>query len=1185
MKQPLSGRLFLAATAMLVLFLLITAQKPEIKRESSYLSRLLGGKPVRTLLNVNNISSWHYYNGMSGINPDGNSGVLYPRGTAGVIYIDGLLWGGYVHDNHPGWPALRVGGQTYRVGTAPGWIVAPGDSINPPQAIAPDNPRARIYRIRSDWQTLSDEELRRDAMELYSGHPEIGSEEIEAVRTQYETDWNEWPVDLGAPFYDLNGNGVYEPSLGEEPGLFNADQVIWFVCNDLDSLQTYDLYGSPPMGFELQITIWGYKSGGPLGQTNFRRHLLINKSGFVIDSLFVGQWSDPDIGGYSDDLVGCDSVLELGYGYNAYSPEVYFQRFNIPPSAVGFVYLQSPATPSPGDTAVINFHKIPDWKNLGMTSFTYPLFNPFDPGCRGYECTREVYNQLRGFSPYSSINNPLPYLHSSGPNAGQPTKFPLNGDPLTGVGDIDWQGNNSPAPDRRMMISSGSFTMQPGDTQQVIFALVGGNKGTGDHLTSLAAMKANAEAIKAVFEDSLKMPRYFTPQVTALGDENTKITVRLDMTDYQNLNSCQFYFSPQFGNEADFDLPLFDDGNHEDSLAGDGIWGNSITVLNRRYPHKADLIFSTPAKQYEFEEFFTGLRLRPEPQFSNWRMTWENGKQDGRINYGERVHLSFDLLNSDHLNSIERLEIKAQDNELFTFRDLPAGQLTSAPDQYIAVTAPGEGKSVTLYLSIRYDEHRMTEKVAFPLQKWYPDLIQGEKLEVNAISGFSDQLTAIVADPTLLTGHTYQITLFETVSRDSNALWWRLTDLSTAETKLDIVPLADHPDFPYPVVDGIEFRLLKARQDFKSFEVVANAAGPIVPPEIGCFAFNNNGFPFLFNSLYTKGTDRPEYGRQQTNHSSWGIHTGTTVTNDASYDYYKLRVTQGDSLWPLIIPNDFEIRFTASGGWGFAPNAYVTGDLIGGTPIEVPFELWNTGIRTPDDSSDDYRLFPYLKDSEGDAIFNLAPIDHPVSGGENDPETDWFYWVLPADQSPGQAGYEVIANEITTDPANHEYLGPLTAGTEVMRCMVLVNWNGGDVLDPTFPANVDALMPETGTVFRISTVKPNSVLDTLRVVAPTARPDSIPPRTPFLLQNYPNPFNDRTIIPIYLPKDQEISLEIYNVLGQRVKTLAKGKMSEGYHRIMWDGRSDAAVAVGSGIYFYRFKAGKYAKTKKLVLLK
>jgi hypothetical protein len=269
MKRPLPGRLFLAASAMVILFLLITAQKPNIKRESSYLSRPLDGRQTQTLLNVNNITSWHYYDGMSGINPNGSSGVIYPRGTAGVIFQDGLVWGGYVHDNHPGWPALRTGGQTYRVGTAPGWIVTPGDSITPPQAIDPANPRARIYRIRRDWQTLSYEESRMDAMELYSANSEIGPEEINAVRTQYETDRNEWPVDLGAPFYDLNKNGIYEPQLGEEPGLFNADQVIWFVCNDLDSRQTYDLHGSPPMGFELQVTIWGYKSGGPLGQTNF----------------------------------------------------------------------------------------------------------------------------------------------------------------------------------------------------------------------------------------------------------------------------------------------------------------------------------------------------------------------------------------------------------------------------------------------------------------------------------------------------------------------------------------------------------------------------------------------------------------------------------------------------------------------------------------------------------------------------------------------------------------------------------------------------------------------------------------------------------------------------------------------------------------------------------------------------
>ena len=81
--------------------------------------------------------------------------------------------------------------------------------------------------------------------------------DIQVVLDNYATDWAEWPTHLGAPYYDLNNNGVYEPDLGETPGIANADQVLWFVCNDGDPTTTADLYGTEPMNIEMQMTLYG----------------------------------------------------------------------------------------------------------------------------------------------------------------------------------------------------------------------------------------------------------------------------------------------------------------------------------------------------------------------------------------------------------------------------------------------------------------------------------------------------------------------------------------------------------------------------------------------------------------------------------------------------------------------------------------------------------------------------------------------------------------------------------------------------------------------------------------------------------------------------------------------------------------------------------------------------------------
>jgi hypothetical protein len=88
-----------------------------------------------------------------------------------------------------------------------------------------------------------------------------------------------------------------------------------------------------------------------------------------------------------------------------------------------------------------------------------------------------------------------------------------------------------------------------------------------------------------------------------------------------------------------------------------------------------------------------------------------------------------------------------------------------------------------------------------------------------------------------------------------------------------------------------------------------------------------------------------------------------------------------------------------------------------------------------------------------------------------------------------------------------------------------------------------------------------------------------------LFQNQPNPFNPETKIDYYLPNASHVSLIIYNVLGQRVRTLFDDYQEAGTHNLIWDGRSDDGMQLGSGIYFYRMQAGTFQETKKMTLMK
>nr|MBN2278701.1 T9SS type A sorting domain-containing protein [candidate division Zixibacteria bacterium] len=93
------------------------------------------------------------------------------------------------------------------------------------------------------------------------------------------------------------------------------------------------------------------------------------------------------------------------------------------------------------------------------------------------------------------------------------------------------------------------------------------------------------------------------------------------------------------------------------------------------------------------------------------------------------------------------------------------------------------------------------------------------------------------------------------------------------------------------------------------------------------------------------------------------------------------------------------------------------------------------------------------------------------------------------------------------------------------------------------------------------------------------------PATFNISQNYPNPFNPQTNIEYSLPTRSQVNIDIYNILGQKVRTLVDKSQPAGEYRIIWDSNDDSGIKVSTGIYFYRFQAGEYVETKKMLLIK
>ncbi len=101
--------------------------------------------------------------------------------------------------------------------------------------------------------------------------------------------------------------------------------------------------------------------------------------------------------------------------------------------------------------------------------------------------------------------------------------------------------------------------------------------------------------------------------------------------------------------------------------------------------------------------------------------------------------------------------------------------------------------------------------------------------------------------------------------------------------------------------------------------------------------------------------------------------------------------------------------------------------------------------------------------------------------------------------------------------------------------------------------------------------------------------NSLIPVTTTLIGNYPNPFNPETTISFALNADSDVTLNIYNTKGQKVKTILADKLNAGYHNVVWNGRDDSNQEVTSGIYFMTLDAngeiGRYTSVKKIILMK
>lgn len=415
----------------------------------------------QAVLNSNNITSFVWNAGV--FNQDlrtGNTpGMEWPKGTGKfTVFTTGLCLAGYVNSE------LRMANASY-TGEYIGGYVENG--------IAKMNTTFQTFKIK------------------------------QGDNCNNSVDYANWQamIPFGAPYRDINSNGQYDPCI-DIPGVKNAAQTI-FVCLTDGFAQTHTTSegfsgGTSPLNAEVHLTAWSYVDSNSLAFLNdvqFFKWEIINKNNQPWTGFYSSIVCDPDLGEAADDYIGCDSLRNLGYCFNATNVDGTGggRTYGANPPAVGMRLLKTPIKRTGGVNDTIEFTAFNYQSCLGCGFVSACEISPNTP--------LEAYNYMRGYK-----KDGTPWLNAANTPPTQ-TKFCYSGDPETGTGWTEYTGKikncggvltgnveASPPGDRRFIMSSGrdNFAFNAGDTQTVVMAqMVARGSSNKNSVTKLKQLSDN----------------------------------------------------------------------------------------------------------------------------------------------------------------------------------------------------------------------------------------------------------------------------------------------------------------------------------------------------------------------------------------------------------------------------------------------------------------------------------------------------------------------------------------------------------------------------------------------------------------------------------------------------------------------------------------------------------------------
>jgi len=953
-------------------------------------------------------------------------------------------------------------------------------------------------------------------------------------------DLADWPTGLGAPTLDANGDPIdltdqplasrvdrkINLGAGERPAIL-GDQMLWWIMNDRGNQHTRT--DTPPMGVEVHGSAFAFNTAGAIGNTTFYKYRIQYKGSVPLENTYMGLFSDPDLGNFDDDYVGSDTTLGLGFVYNADNDDEGGEGYGEAPPAAGYDFFQGPLVNDNGIDDDGDGEIDEDNERLKMTAFAF--YNngggvQGDPG-NGADMYNYMQGRWKDGQRFTLGGNGLGFSNI-------PTSFMFPGDPpgFWSEFDSDGQGSAVAPADRRFVMATGPFTVKPNDEQTLVFGIV--TSFGSDNLDSVQKMKSDDALAQAVFDIDFELPSPPAgPRVTTTIDNGSVL--------------IEWGYNPSDNN-------YLNSYNVIDPLLSDDVTDNDYVFEGYnvyRYANSSDQEGSLIAV-YDVPNGITRVIEGTDLTFVTAEGT-DNGVQNfhkvsGLTNYtdyefGVQAY-AYNATSGQKIYAgpITRFSVTPQISDIIVSDDAVAAALSADVD----VEAEGSGSNVgngSVSASI-VNPHAVTG------DSYTVEFYTIEVEDDGHKRGDLDPRERAKPAP-LAKSSSAEVTVYDVKNSAGEVVFNGADAYASTHT----VPIGNN----VLGVDGMSLNVLGPEPGFLDFKVTANASGPLASPAGA--AADWYGFP---------GQGRPGLNgvQQQVDGGQWLIQAGGGT---GPYDQFLSRWARNG---PVYGAYDYEIRFTGNG-----VGLMYWGD---GSIVPAP-EIWNTGIGTPDDPSDDFQYCPLLLDENGNNLYDMAAIDHPVSGASNDPYLDWIYWYECDYAAEVASGFDFA-----------------TLGSEIFGRTVLVNWNAGDVSDGTLDAVAESdRMPETGTVFRIETTKPNQPGDTFSMstdgLGARARTEAEQRAAVDNIGITPNPYKGASAYEVSQLVDQvrftnmpnQATIRIFTVAGTLVRTLEKNSANASFP---WDLTTEEGLPIASGMYIIHVdtefgeKVLKFGVVKKRVQL-